>query len=161
MQRRVWPEDRKIFDALISKKILTRQLRTDGTVRVRYRGVMATAGKCMKCRVNRRNPGENPGDTCGSPAVMTIRRVDIFLADEENIKKELLQRFEKEERRELTVLHRALAYRGMDGGHFDQDRKLVKSGDGRQPAASCWIFHRRISCPVQKRNGSAGCGRRK
>ena len=38
VQRRVWPEDRKIFDALISKKILTRQLRTDGTVRVRYRG---------------------------------------------------------------------------------------------------------------------------
>ena len=129
VQRRVWPEDRKIFDALISKKILTRQLRTDGTVRVRYRGSDGNSRKMYEMQVIAGTHGENPGDTCGSPAVMTIRRVDIFLADEENIKKELLQRFEKEERRELTVLHRAL-HTGVWTAVFDQDRKLVKSGVG-------------------------------
>ena len=129
MQRRVWPEDRKIFDALISKKILTRQLRTDGTVRVRYRGSDGNSRKMYEMQVIAGTHGENPGDTCGSPAVMTIRRVDIFLADEENIKKELLQRFEKEERRELTVLHRAL-HTGVWTAVFDQDRKLVKSSVG-------------------------------
>ena len=129
VQRKVWPEDRSVFDALISKNRLIRGLRANGSVRVRYRGSDGNSREMYEMQVIAGTGVEKEEAACGLSAVMTVRRVDIFIADEENMKKELLRRFEKEERRELAVLHRALRT-SVWQAVFDQEKKLVKIGTG-------------------------------
>ena len=125
VQRKVWPEDRGAFDVLFSRNILAGQLRSEGKVRVRYRGSDGNSRKMYEMWVTAETDAGEAAPVHVFSAVMTIRRVDIFCADEDRIKEELLQRFEKEERRELEVLHRALQT-GVWQAIFNKEKKLVK-----------------------------------
>lgn len=125
VQSRVRPDDRKLFDILISSKKLSQQLRTNGNVRVRYRGIDGNSRKIYEMQVTAEANGENSEDICSLPAVMTIRCVDIFIDDDENSLKEQLQQYEKMEHRKETVLHRALRT-VVWTAFFDQAKKLIK-----------------------------------
>ena len=125
VQSRVRPDDRKLFDILISSKKLSQQLRTNGNVRVRYRGIDGNSRKIYEMQVTAEANGKNSEDICSLPAVMTIRCVDIFIDDDENSLKEQLQQYEKMEHRKETVLYRALRT-VVWTAFFDQAKKLIK-----------------------------------